>query len=311
MTSLLRQRLAIQYEWWRLAHGLMAVFVMLVGAAHIFMVGHYAQPMVKAAAFILFALAPILLLTFIRIIRPLRRRAGQEWLVQRVVPERPKVWTLVLRPARAEAEAFSFEAGQFAWLGFGEHPLTLQQHPFTIASSARRPNELWFTIKELGDFTNRIQSIQVGSTVFIEGPAGAMVLPHDVPRLVMIAGGIGITPMMAMLRTMADDGDRRPTCLIYGNAVLEKAIFRDELERLKNTLDLTVIHIPQVPPAGWEGPFGFISDEVVAAALPASERSRTCVLICGPAKMMDAVERIALELGMSRSRILSERFDVV
>jgi len=308
-TSLLRARLAIQYEWWRLAHAVMAAFIMMVGAAHIFMVGHYAQPLIKAIAFILIAAAPVALLGEIRVLRPLRQASRRAWRVADVRREGAKVWTLELRPE--SGDGLGFEPGQFIWLGFGAGPLTLQQHPFTIASSALRPKALCITIKELGDFTRSIAAIERGSRVFIEGPAGGLVVPASMPRILMIAGGIGITPMMSVLRTMADADDPRPVTLIYANASIEKAVFAEELEAISRILDLRVVHVPETPPAAWTGPTGFVDAAVISDALPEAHRQSTFVVICGPDAMMVACERVLLDMGLPRRHIRSEHFNVV
>ena len=68
---------------------------------------------------------------------------------------------------------------------------------------------------------------------------------------VLIAGGVGITPMMSMIRTLADRGDKRPVILLYGSKDWESITFREELETLKARLNLTVVHVLADPrPAG-------------------------------------------------------------
>lgn len=67
---------------------------------------------------------------------------------------------------------------------------------------------------------------------------------------VLIAGGVGITPMMSMIRTLADRGDRRPVVLIYGSRDWDTITFHEELEALKARLDLTIVHVLSAPPSG-------------------------------------------------------------
>ncbi|MBV8616874.1 MAG: hypothetical protein JOY66_24300 [Acetobacteraceae bacterium] len=82
------------------------------------------------------------------------------------------------------------------------------------------------TIRKLGDFTRDIDTVPVGKRVFLDGPYGAFTV-HDgrADMLVMVAGGIGVTPMMSILRTMADRGDKRPVILLYGNRDWDSVTF--------------------------------------------------------------------------------------
>ena len=84
----------------------------------------------------------------------------------------------------------------------------------------------------------------------------------------LIAGGVGITPMMSMIRTLADRGDTRPVILLYGSKDWESITFREELEALKARLNLTVVHVLADPPPGWTGERGFITAEVFKRHLP-------------------------------------------
>jgi predicted ferric reductase len=129
---------------------------------------------------------------------------------------------------------------------------------------------------------------------------------------VFIAGGIGITPMISMLRTLADRGDRRPLRLIYASNTWEGVTFRDEIEALQKRLNLRVVHVLRDPPQGWQGEQGFVSRELLARHLP-PERKRNAyeVFVCGPKQMMDSVEQALVELGVHVGDFHSERFDLV
>jgi len=314
-SSMLRARLAVKYEWWRLTHGLLAVLIMVIGAAHIVMVGHYADAAVRSAAFIIFAIAPVAVLGWVRVARPLHSARRQKWTLvdlREEIPARdghPATWVITLRPD--VPGRFRFVPGQFVWLTFASHPLSLEQHPFTIASSAERPDELEFAIKELGDFTRTVGSLQVGSPLFIEGPAGGLVPPDDAQHLLLIAGGIGITPMMSVLRTLADRNDRRRCTLIYAYSSPDRAAFRTALSDLEQRMPLRVLHLPEAPLQGWTGRTGYVDAALLAEVLPPSARDQTCAMICGPPEMMRVCERLLLDLGVPRSRIRVEHFHVV
>lgn len=303
-----RIRLRVPYEWWRATHGALAAFIILVALAHGLMVGWYISTPMKQAAYVALIAVPLALIVHVRLLRPCLARR-RPYTVAEVRRELDGVWTVALEPVAHES--FRFEAGQFAWITFGDSPYGLRQHPFTIASSAERPGRLEFTIKEFGDFTRTIGLIPLGSTAFVEGPAGNFVLPRDAHGAVLIAGGIGITPMISILRTMRDRRDRRPVMLIYGNPTLDRAVFRDEIDSLRAELDLRIVHVPEYPPDGWTGPSGYVTKAVCAACCAGPAFRDHQYLICGPDAMMDAVEAALLELGVPRHRIRSERFTIV
>src|SRR5690606_31148257 len=150
--------------------------------------------------------AAVLLLVQTRIVKPLmvlRRR----WRVEGVRRDMERLWTVTLVPDGHAGTPF--EAGQCFWVTIEASPFSLQQHPFTVASSAADSSRLEFTIKELGDYTSRIGEIPAGARAWLEGPYGAFHFPHasEAPA-VMFAGGIGITPFLSMLRTLRDEGRR-------------------------------------------------------------------------------------------------------
>jgi ferredoxin-NADP reductase len=86
---------------------------------------------------------------------------------------------------------------------------------------------------------------------------------------VLIAGGIGVTPMMSMIRTLADRGDKRPVILLYASKDWESISFREDLEALKSRLNLTIVYVLQNPPIAWTGEQGYITRDVQAPSAAA------------------------------------------
>lgn len=318
LTSLLRARLAIRYEWWRIGHGVLASLIMLIGLAHVFRVQHYVSTPARMALFGVLALAPIGLLLHVRVVRPWMGRK-RRYRVVSVTRERERVWTVDL-----EADghgSFSFRPGQFAWVTFGDSAFDVQQHPFTIASSAAVRGRLSFTVKALGDFTSRFEElVRPGMTGFVEGPAGNFCVPDEAECVVFVVGGIGVTPAMSYLRTLRDacaagrgDGFARKIAVVYGNASLEKAVFRDELASMCDggVPGLRVVHVPEVAPEGWNGPSGYIDRGVLAGELSEEELGAGYFMLCGPDEMMTGVRSSLRGLGVDGWRIRAERFNVV
>ena len=311
VTTLWRERLRISYEWWRTGHGVLALFVILIGLAHGLQVGHYLSPGWKQGAWVLMTLAAVGLLVNNRVLRPLRLKR-RPYQVTEVRKEIADAWTLALEPQGHDG--LEFRPGQFVWLTLGPSPFSLQQHPFSISSSAERPKRLTLTIKELGDFTSTISTVSPGTTAFLEGPYGAFIPAGSedaVKGTAFIVGGVGITPVMSMLRTFRDRGDSRPLILIYGAPAWDDVLFQDEIGALEETLDLKLVHVLEKEPDEWKGETGLVTAELLDRHLPEDEVEGWEHFVCGPPPMMDVVEPHLHERGVPVSRVHSERFNIV
>ena len=116
--------------------------------------------------------------------------------------------------------------------------------------------------------------------------------------------------MMSIVRTFADNGDKRPVLLFYGSRNYEEITFREELEALTSRIDLTVVHVLQNPDDGWTGERGFIDADLFHRHLPPRYAAHE-YFICGPDAMMDAIERTLSGLDVPMSRYHSERYSFV
>ena len=309
VTSLWRQKLKIHYDEWRIGHGILATLAVALSMGHIIGVGNYVNVLWKRELWIGYGIFWVGLLAYTRIIKPwseLRR----PYLVEEVSPERGNAWSLTIRPDGHRG--ISFQPGQFAWISIWNSPFADREHPFSFSSSAEKPEHLSFGIKELGDFTSKIGELQPGERVYLDGPHGAFSIERhtDAPGYAFIAGGIGISPIMSMLRTLADRKDPRPLVLIYGYKTWEEGAFRETLDRLAEQLNLKVVHVIEKPPPDWDGEQGFVTAELLERHLP-KERDGWEYYICGPLPMMDAVERALGNLGVPMGKYHSERFNLV
>jgi Predicted ferric reductase len=232
--------------------------------------------------------------------------------VREVKAERGGSWSLVLEPDGHAG--LQFHPGQFAWITAFNSPFKDAEHPFSFSSAPASDGSVRFTIKELGDFTQRIKELKPGDKVYVDGPYGAFSIDRhpDAKEFVFIAGGVGITPMVSMLHTLAQRNDQRPLLLIYGGRDLESLTLIEEIEELKNRLNLRVVYVLEKPPAGWEGETGYITRKVLERWLPPERRKdRTEIFVCGPLPMMNAVEDSLTKMGFFSGDVHSERFDLV
>ena len=306
--SIWRAQLGIEYDRWRFWHILLAVAALALAIVHIQLVGYYVDAPWKKTLWVVIPASWIFFLLYRRLVKPLliMRRPFR---VTDLRQERGNAWTLVLEP---EGHAgFPFMPGQFAWVSIWNTPFAMREHPFSMASSAEHPAKLELTIKELGDYTRRIGSVQIGERAYLEGPYGAFSIDrHQAPGYVLIAGGIGVAPFMSILRTMADRADPRPVQLYYAARTWEGLTFREELQQLEASIDLETVVILEEPPSDWEGETGWISEEILARHLP-KERIKRCYFVDGPVPMMEVAEKALLALGIPGGDIQVELYDLV
>ena len=306
--SIFRRRLRIEYITWRIVHGLLAMGAVAFAMTHMQLVGIYLALPWKRILWALYSVLWIGALAYARVIRPILMKL-RPYEIESISKERGRAWTIRLSPVGHSGASFS--PGQFAWITVARSPFADMEHPFSYSSSASNPGAPSFTIKAAGDFTSRVAGFAVGTRVYVDGPFGAFSIDRQpsARQFVFIAGGIGITPMMSMLRTMRDREDKRACSLLYAAQSLGEMTFREELEALQGNLNLQLHLVPTVADEGWSGFSGRIGPEMLAELLSPGCRGGDCeIFICGPPPMMDAVEKSLGGMGVPLRRIHTERF---
>lgn len=309
-SSLWRKRLGLEYDRWRHAHAALAALGLAAATWHAHAAGGLLGSPLARALWTLLPLAWLGLILWVRVLRPWRL-ARRPWRVAEVRNEPGDAVTLALEPAVPGTTPFAYVPGQFAWLTVGASPWAMREHPFSFTSTPTRPGRLEFTIKALGDFTRGVAATPVGSTAFVDGPYGSFGVERlgAAPGLCFIAGGVGIAPVISVLRALADRGERRPLVLFYGNRRWERALFRDELAALARTLDLAMVPVVEEPATDWTGERGLLDRAMLERHLP-PDRARWHHLLCGPTPMMRAAERDLAALGVPLGHIHGELFDL-
>ncbi|TVR24123.1 MAG: oxidoreductase [Ilumatobacter sp.] len=307
-TSLWRTRFRLSYEAWRVLHGVMAVVIVVTALLHIQQVGYYVSGPWKQTLWIVSSVVLVALLVNIRLITPIRL-LRRPWTVHSVRADGSDTYVLTLRPDGHDG--LRFLPGQFAWLRIDRNPFSIHENPFSMSSSADRGDHVEFTIGVAGDFTAGLAAVEPGTRAYLDGPYGVFTYErNEGPDFVMIAGGVGIAPVLSMLRTLADRGDRRPCLLLYGAPSWDAVSHRDELERLGGLLDLRVVYVLEEAPDGWEGEQGMIDAGVLDRHLPRAH-GRSRFFICGPPPMIAAVEALLEDGGVPREHVDHERFDIL
>jgi 3-phenylpropionate/trans-cinnamate dioxygenase ferredoxin reductase subunit len=305
-----RRQLNQRYEVWRWIHVILASTVLVSSALHVFWLDHLlAQPAMQLVLVAMaVAVAGVLVHRWVwrTLLDP-----STEFVVAEVRRETATVSTVSLAPrAGYDEDGWAFSPGQFAWLRL-RRSVTGEEHPFTIASSPHLSGRVEFTIRHAGDFTRGVARLRPGQSVWVDGPHGSFTSDVDTCEgVVMIAGGVGVTPMMSMVRAAADRGDTRPHRLVVVARSHEDLLFRDELGILREALDLEVTEVLRRPHPGWEGHTGEIDIALLTAVLGAEQQHANLdYFLCGPPALVNDTLEALEALAVPGHRIHTEQFD--
>ncbi len=301
----LLSRLKIQYQHFLIVHNLMAA-AMLLALLHVVLASS-TQTSIYQLAFIIgwYAIAFIFWLNH-KFIRPLRNRA-RAFTIASITHETKDVITISLN--RHPRRSFHHRSGQFAYFRFLDRDIGWEEHPLTI-SSAPHSEMITITARQLGDWTKRLDNAVVGDRVAVDGPFGNFSLAK-LPRathtrpcdVIMIAGGIGITPFLSMLEDAARKPDpTRAFHLLW--AVKDKSdLFAadrimDIERRLPNSTYSPIIGRAINTDSLWS----IIKDKGIERIDAAR------FFMCGPPPMMRIVQKMLREKGISPSSLYYESF---
>ncbi len=308
VTSIWRLALRISYEVWQALHLVLSTVAITAALIHVELIHHYVDQTWKRVLWVLMTLGFLTVFAWVRIIRPILRMR-RPWRIASIDAERGGVSTVTLKPINHGG--FTFAPGQFGWLSVHRSPFALTQHPFSFSSNGDDPTQIQMSIKELGNFTRTVSTIAPGTVAYVDGPHGVFSPDHyEGAGCVFLAGGVGIGPIMSMLRTFAARADPRPCYLLFGTKRIADATYHDEILELAAQLTLTVIVVVSDPTDDWAGERGYVDAEKLRRHLPANHQALQ-YFICGPGSMQDAMEAALAELGVSGERVHTERFNFV
>ena len=190
------------------------------------------------------------------------------------------------------------------------------QRSYSIASEPTRAT-LSITVERLDDgevSPYLTDALGVGDTLELRGPIGGYFVwePSLTGPLFLVAGGSGIVPLMAMLRTRATASAVRraaaPATLLYSSRSWDEIIYREELARLAEDSGVRVIHtLTRSQPAGWTGYMRRIDADMLTEVAPAAS-SHPHIYVCGSTPLVEAVAQTLVELGYEPARVKTERF---
>lgn len=307
IVSAVRARLSIRYEVWRGAHVVLAIVALGAGLHHAMTVGRFsAMGAVHWYWWAVGSAAAGVVLTLYG--WRWARLHLQPWRLASVTKLADRMWEIDIQPDRG-TPPLVYHAGQFVWMTEGVRRFPLFDHPFSIADSPRRPG-LSLIVKEAGDFTNTIGALEPGTRIGIDGPYGAFTLEgHEGDAILLIAGGVGIAPIMGLLRDLVARGHGGSVRLAYSVGAPANLACLDEIAAAGSQIDLRSLLLSETPGTDWQGEIGRLDRDRLSDMLDGLDPDGTVALICGPGPMVTAVSDTLIELGLPMDRVMYERFD--
>ena len=325
--ALLRDWLRLRYETWRITHGLGAAAIVCAGLHHTITVGSHSEELALAQVWIVLGVLALGALAYLYIVRPWQL-GQQPFYISNVTRVGDKLWSVTLWPAKLKpvglfaaaakprvTAPIAYEAGQFAYVTLGASPFVMADHPFSIASAPDGTSKLKFLIKEAGDFTNAVGSLKPHTRAYVDGPFGAFTLrageeaaggADKVAGLAFIAGGVGIAPILSLLRDAHGRGETRPLRLLAGNRIAGQIVYGEEMDGWAAARDFRARHVLQNPPIDWPGGVGVLDETTVSGWIDWPQPESWLYFVCGPRAMREAAERVLLARGVPPARIISE-----
>jgi predicted ferric reductase len=297
VASLVIVRRRLRYELWYLVH-LSAYLAIALAWFHQVPTGFDLVTHPRAAIYwTSLYVATLAVLVAFRLVQPSIRAWQRGLRVSQVTTEAPDVVSVVMTGRRLDR--MQAKAGQFMLFRFLDSGRWWESHPFSL-SALPSQNALRITVKGVGDFTKRMPRLAPGTRVLAEGPFG--VFTDEVrtrERALLVAGGIGITPIRCLMEEMARD-----VVVIYRTIREEDIIFRQELDDLARRRAITLVYVLGDHTA--PGASRLLSTEHLLELVPdIAERE---VYLCGPPAMTEVIERNITRAGTPRRFIHAERF---
>jgi ferredoxin-NADP reductase/DMSO/TMAO reductase YedYZ heme-binding membrane subunit len=253
-------------------------------------------------------------LSFARAAAPSRKRKfwSGELRIARIFDETRDVKTFRLVARDGGPLPFDYAAGQYLNLA-----LTIDgkrvNRSYTIASSPTRRDHCEITVKRAADgYASRHvhEMLREGSVLEVSAPAGRFVFAGDqAQRCVLIAGGVGITPMMSTVRNLTDRCWPGEIYLLFSVRTRADIVFRDELAYLQARFPNLHVRVTLTndPDGDWGGARGQISRVMIESFIP--QLTRGPILLCGPDPMMTAMRRLLVDqFGVPDAEVLEEAF---
>jgi ferredoxin-NADP reductase/DMSO/TMAO reductase YedYZ heme-binding membrane subunit len=288
-------RRSLSHETWHRVHLLTYVGVALSFVHQLAGPDLAGRPVLQVLWSLLYTGAFGLVLTY-RVLAPLRSALRHRLRVVAVVTEAPGVVSVVVQGRHVHE--LRAEAGQFFRWRFLAPGLWATAHPFSL-SAPPIGDRMRLTVKELGDGSGRVQRLAVGTRVLAEGPYGALTAARRTRRdVLLVAGGVGITPMRALFETLPLT-EGQDLVLLYRADHRDQVVFRAELDALAAERHARVVYLLGDDP-------DLLSPRSLSRLVPGlADRD---IYLCGPPGMTAYLRGSLATAGVPERHVHEERF---
>ena len=226
-----------------------------------------------------------------------------ETKVQEIIPRTHDVTSFRFpRPADLD-----YKPGQFFFITLKQGEKELSKH-FSFSSSPTEKDHIEFTKKFTDhEYSLALKAARAGDWARIDAPYGQFTFEGEYPKITLLGGGIGITPFMSMCKNATDKSLNSKITLFYGCRTEKDLTFKKELEALaEKNKNLKLVLIVNEPSVQWKGVTGIINAEIVKQHLPYYKEN--IFYTCGPPPMVEAMEKLVLNLGLPKENLKREYF---
>ncbi len=298
-----------RYETQLFVHNLSSVALILM-LIHVLMTTSSKMHVSVRLVFIVYFTAGAAFYIYHTAMKPLiLKRNG--FIITDVKRENARMWTLQLTPE--SGGIFGYKPGQFGFLRVIGNAFP-EEHPFSISSDPGTRDFITITIKELGDFTSGAGKLSKGTKVTLDAPYGRF-SPENYPdeeSIVLIAGGVGITPAMSILRHFHRVGSDRRILLIWGINSKADLICEDEFDAMQKEMKNFFFVPVAFADDFWKGEKGRVDRKIIESILEKYDfdKGSSGFYICGPSAMLKLVRDSLAELAVDRRKIHFEKFSL-
>ncbi|QAT40637.1 FAD-binding oxidoreductase [Clostridium sp. JN-9] len=233
---------------------------------------------------------------------------SKKYTVSEIINESENITTIKFKPKYGKV--FQYMPGQFMYLRLYNPDIPRDEHPFTISSSPWHTDYVSVTVKQLGDFTNSLNKLKVGDDSYIDGPFGkfSYLKRPDHKKICFIAGGIGITPFLGMLRYMNSTDNGKDVILLWGARDLSEVICKKELDGYASKFE-NFKFVPVISgDKSYNGEKGYIDANLIKKYT--ADPLDYDFYLCGPPVMMEMMIKNLKSLGVPKDNVYFERFAI-
>lgn len=298
--AVVARRIKIKYQYWYATHLLLYLAIILAWGHQLEWGWDFAnQNWFVVYWYALYAFVAINLLWY-KFLRPLILYYQHRFYLDKIVFETSQTVSLYI--TGRNINKIKWLPGQFANWRFLAPGFFWESHPFSI-SNISGTNTIRLTVKNLGDFSLKLQTLKPGTKVIFDGPYGRFHLPVKTEdKFLFIAGGAGITPLKAMLEAALPNSN---IVLLFFNRLEQDIIFKNDLQNLSQQGQLK-LHFILSKEDNWTGEKGTVDAEKIQRLVPDFKERQA--YICGPGPMMDAAIKTLKDLGVNNKQLHWEKF---